>query len=179
MCGIDIICFLANFRAKGNVAARLDDAMKLLGALDGCGRIVNESQIDELEAQALSLWEPQIDDGNEGHIEDREDDIGLPSDIGDARGHNLNHDKGEEPQYGGGKTHAPRTVLQRKNLGAVSPNTAHESPSEECLVEKDHDNSHDTRGMSIDLEHGGEDNHDRAHAEGREHEEPPAADLFD
>lgn len=187
---------------KTDPPSTLDHPPQLIRLSDGAFLPVHKSEIDRLEREPGRLGKEEVDHGHEGEVEDGEDDVCPPADVGDGRGHELDHHEGREPQAGGCQAGAFDAVREGEDFRAVAldssqsdqirsnqirlirirfsthPYPTHKPPGIETLIDEQHGCSHDTGRLGIDGQHGGHDGHDDRHPNGRHHEGSPSPDLL-
>lgn len=65
------------------------------------GAALLKQEVDSLERNATRLGEEAVDDGYEGGVQDREDDVELPANVGDARRRDFDNNEVADPNVCG------------------------------------------------------------------------------
>ena len=139
--------------------------------------------IDLLEALPRRLDDEEVDDGNEGGVEDGVEQVETPVEVVDADGRGLHHNVIEQPVAGRGERGAFGAHAERVDLGRVQPGSGDPAEAKGEEVERDEDGRDDAGdvvpvvvadfGADGDAEEG--DGHGGRHG----HEQRAPAEPFD
>lgn len=91
------------------------------GFVDQPSGIRGEPLIDLLEAFAGRFDDEEVDDGDEGGVEDRVEQVEAPVEVVDADRGGLDDDVVEQPVAGGGQGGPLGAHAQRVDLGGIQP----------------------------------------------------------
>lgn len=97
-----------------------------------------EKEIDIFETLHRCLHEEEVDDENRHEVEDHENQVELPTDIGKTNGRDQDDDIVNRPVTAVGKTIKSVAVLQRQNFRWVQERDGLPCKSEDDKIEVNH-----------------------------------------
>lgn len=153
-------------------------ALRPLGARHDGARFVKDG-IDLFQATARRFGVEEVDEGQEGKVEDGEDEVAFPAlAVHGAGGH---HDGGKvpDPVGRGGDGVALGAQVQGHDLGAVEPGHAEEAEGEEGVVEEEGDDDDDGGAVAARAQAEGHGQEAAAHAKGADEQTAALADARD
>lgn len=71
--------------------ARCNHLVQFFSALDWGGCVVHKRKIHQLQAKSFSFWEEEIDDWDKRKVENGENDVRSPPDVGNTRWDDFHH----------------------------------------------------------------------------------------
>nr|POF15458.1 hypothetical protein CFP56_71954 [Quercus suber] len=99
--------------------------------------VFTEIRVEVLESAAGGFRVEEVDDGDEGEVEDAPDDVEFPAEVLDADLGDLDHHEVEDPVGGGAERGAFLAHGERVDLGRVQPRHALEADAEEDVVQEE------------------------------------------
>lgn len=126
-----------------------------------------EELVDLLEVPALGLGKHEVDDRDPASVEDGKDDVGLPLDVLESRGGELDNGEVEDPVACGGESRTLGPDGKGKNLGGNEPDSSLETEGEEEFEDEEHGGSSSAVDGSTALlgllDQASLDSHDQSH----------------
>ena len=146
-------------------------------------RVGGEPLVDLLETLARGLDDEEVDEGHEGGVQDRVEQVQAPVQVVDADRGGLHDDVVEEPVAGRGEGGALGAHAQRVDLGRVQPRHGDPAEAEGEEVEGYEDRRDDAGDVVAivvaDFRADGDPQEGDGHGGGHGHEEGPPAEAFD
>ena len=146
-------------------------------------RVGGEPLVDLLEAFPRRFDDEEVDDGDEGGVQDGVEQVEAPVEVVDADGRRLHDYVVEQPIAGRRERGAFGPHAERVDLGRVEPGRGDPSEAESEEVESDEDGRDDAGDVVAlvvaDFGADGDAEEGDGHGGGHGHEQGAAAEAFD